>query len=129
VVKLSNIMSSPQSAVEYSKENIPFENIPFEKVKALLNKCNNFTSLRDVITQECVNEIVNVNVYVQLENSEIVDVTTKYCVKKKRDVSIYDESFNGVVKLTSWNAKQIDLIKHSVTYKISELRVHYFDGK
>jgi len=77
----------------------------------------------------CVDELVNVTVYVDLTNADVTELQTKYGPKKKKmDVLVYVDTFDGMVKLVLWN-NYTTVISESGVYKLQDLRIKSYNGK
>lgn len=111
------------SRVEYSNKELPFE-----KVKNAAYKMNTITPLQEVISKVCVDEMVNVLVFANTEESKVQEITTKFGIRKKKDVYLSDESFHENVKLFFWN-DHVDSIKEDGAYKLQDVRVKSYNGK
>jgi len=70
------------------------------KLRVLIEQCNNIATLEAVLHKLAVGELVNVEVYVELANSEVQEVTTKYGIKRKRDVKVNNNSCDDNVRFT-----------------------------
>ena len=86
-----------QSQIEFSTQKLPFE-----KVKELVKQSNSFTKISE-ISNISIGELVNMEVFVDIENSPITQVNTKYGVKRKRDAFINDDSSDETLRFTIWN--------------------------
>ena len=86
-----------KSSIEYSKKQISFEN-----VRSIPHRLNTFTILEEIMTEIYVREVVNVIVFVSVESVLEEEISTKYGMKKKKDVNIYDNILSEMVKLTIW---------------------------
>lgn len=111
------------SHVEYSNKELPFE-----KVKNVAYKMNTITPLQEVVSKVCVDEMVNVLVFADTEDSKVQEITTRFGIRKKKDVFLSDASFNENVKLTLWN-DHVDSIKEDGVYKLQDVRVKSYNGK
>lgn len=111
------------SMVEYSGEDLPFS-----KVKTLIDQNSTMSSVDQIINTICIGETVNIEVYVDLESSEVIEVSTCYGVKKKREVSIYDDSTESVLRFTIWN-HHLSSFPASGMYKLSDVKVNSYRGK
>ena len=112
-----------KSSIEYSKKQISFEN-----VRSIPHKLNTFTVLEEIMTEIYVREVVNVVVFVSVESVLEEEISTKYGMKKKKDVNIYDNILGEMVKLTIWG-NHLDLVREDGVYKFHGLRVTSFNGK
>ena len=70
-----------KSSNEYSKKKISFE-----KVRSIAHRLNTFTELEETMTGICVGEVVNVIAFVSVESVSEEKISTKYGIKKKKDV-------------------------------------------
>lgn len=128
VPKLDEFTNSPllmlaaRSTLSYSQKVIPYDS-----VKQTMEKINTFNSLHN-ITGLAVEEMVNIEAYVEIETTQTTEITTKFGPRTKRDVFVFDDSMNGATKLTLWN-KFIDLIPESGSYKFRDLRIKSFGQK
>ena len=102
--------------------------LPFEKVKPLIENCQVVSSVDQVMTRICVGEMVNMIVFVELSGSKVEEISTRYGIKKKKDVFIYDESCQENVRMTIWN-NHITSFECSGVYSIRDIKVNSFNGK
>lgn len=111
-----------RSIVTYSDKDLPREN-----VKNVVEKLHSFSSLADVNNMS-IDELVNVTAYVEVADSQIVELNTKFGPRKKMEALIYDETIQGQTKLCLWN-DFIEAIPESGTYKFKDLRIKSYHGK
>ena len=111
-----------QSEIEFSTQKLPFE-----KVKELVKQSNSFTKISE-ISNISVGELVNMEVFVDIENSPITQVNTKYGVKRKRDAFINDDSSDETLRFTIWN-NIIESFPKSGVFKVKDVRINSFNGK
>ena len=57
--------------------------IPFERVKGILEKMNQITSLQEVPTKIRIDETINIIIYIDLKEAEPVKINTQYGIKNK----------------------------------------------
>ena len=112
-----------QAKVEYSTKNIPFN-----KVKLVVDKLNAVTSLHDVANKISIEERVNVVGYINQSNPQVEPIQTKYRMKRKKEVIIYDNACSESVRLTLWNAF-IDTVSKDGVYIMQDLRLKSYEGK
>ena len=75
------------TAVSYSKANIPFDS-----VKKNLSQVNKLTTIKSIHERSSIDEYVNVVAHAVLDSNGVQDMTTKFGMKKKREVLLYDDS-------------------------------------
>ena len=112
-----------QSRVHYSTRPIPFEH-----VKGIVEKMNHITSLHEVAIKISAGEMVNVIVYIELNNAEPITVYTQYGVKKKLEAIACDDSFSDHIKLTLLNT-HVNSISESGVYKFQCFKQNSFNRK
>ena len=78
--------------------------IPFERVKRIVEKMNQITSLQEVPTKIMIGGTVNMIIYIDLKEAEPVKINTQYGIKKKQEVIEYDNSYRHQIKFTLCNA-------------------------
>ena len=64
----------------------------FEKARTIAHRLNTFTELEEITTDICAGEVVNVTAFVRVQSALEEEISTKYGIKKKKDVNIYDNS-------------------------------------
>ena len=116
------LMLASRSSILYSEKNIPYN-----KVKGVVEKINSFSPLSEIANMS-VEEMVNVAAYVEIANTQVIELTTRYGPRKKRDVMLYDDTIQGYVKLCIWS-KFVESIPESGTYKFLDLRLKSFGEK
>lgn len=119
----SSIKLGDYSTVQYSAAQLPFN-----AVKALIEQSQSVSTINQITEEVSVGEVVNVEVYVELDGSTIDEVSTAYGVKKKRDVRVYDDSSEEVLRLSVWN-HHIASFSSSGSYQIKDVKVNSFKGK
>ena len=118
------ITLSSNASLCYSTVSIDFD------AKKYSQQINEITKLSD-ITHLVVGTTVNVDVFVDIDNCKEEEVSTRFGVKKKKDVSIYDESLkpNSSLKLCLWSECAISKITESGVYKLKDVKLSSFKGK
>ena len=111
-----------RSTIEYSTEDIPFES-----VKSKIEEMSNFSTVKEVLLESAINDIINIEAHVSLPNN-ILDTPTKYGLKRKREAILNDNSTDQCIKLAIWS-NHIDMLKEEGSFKFQELRVKSFNGK
>ena len=109
------------TAVSYSKANIPFDS-----VQKNLCQVNKLTTIKSIHERSSIDEYLNVAAHAVLDSNGVQDVMTKFGMKKKREVLLYDDS--GSIKLALWN-NHIDYLKEDGNYRFKDLRIKSFNGK
>ena len=115
------VLGNPTIAEFSTKE------IPFDKVKDIVERNSQFTCMKE-IGSICVDEIVNVEVKVNGSEKPADSIQTRYGIKTKKEVLIFDDSSEEEVRLSLWN-DHISSIDEDGVYKLFELRVKSFKGK
>jgi len=108
------------SHVEYSTINIPFS-----AVEDQIGRINKLSLVNEIESME-VNDSVNLHAYVSLKNSITQDIPTKYGMKKKKDIELYDDT--GMIKLSLWG-NHINFVTTDGNYKFKDLRIRCYNGK
>ena len=107
------------TSIEYSDRNVPYE-----KVKLLSQQFNQIT-LKD-IASICVDELINICASVDGSENPVEEITTRFGLKKKKDVNVYDDSCE--LKLSLWG-DHISQIASNGVYMMKDLRVKSYRGK
>ncbi|XP_066911429.1 uncharacterized protein [Clytia hemisphaerica] len=101
--------------------------LSFDRVKNLIQESTSMTNMIDAIDQ-AVGDFVNVEVYVELGDSTIEEVPTRYGVKRKREALIHDASCSVPIRFAIWNA-HIDAMPTSGPYRLMDVKINSFNGK
>ena len=102
--------------------------IPFERVKRIVEKMNQITSLQEVLTKIMIDGTVNMIIYIDFKETEPVKINTQYGIKKKQEVIEYDNLYRDQIKFTLCNA-HIDSIAKNGVYKPQYVKVNIFNDK
>ena len=77
---------------------------------------------------QAVGDFVNVEVFVDLADSVVEEIPTRYGMKKKREALIHDLPCTIPLRFAIWNA-HIDAIPTSGTYRMMDVKINSFNGK
>ena len=102
--------------------------IPFERVKGILEKMNQITSLQEVPTKIRIDETINIIIYIDLKEAEPVKINTQCGIKNKLEIIEYDNSYGDKIKFTLCNAHNDSIDKNGV-YKPQYVNVNSFNEK
>ena len=84
-------------------------------------------TVTQIISMLALEEQINIEGFVDIDNTQIEDIKTKFGqLKKKRDVLINDDT--GTIRLVLW-ASIIDQVASSGVYNIHNLRIKSFNGR
>ena len=145
VMQHSHTVDRPVKVTNFHEKNYEFSKKPvwtlgnqseeysaklmsFERVKRIVEKMNQITSLQEVPTKIMIGGTVNMIIYIDLKETEPVKINTQYGIKKKEEVIEYDNSYRDQIKFTLCNA-HIDSIAKNGVYKPQYIKVNIFNDK